>query len=137
MASLVILTDTKASWRPDCYCYELWGCKAGLRFPSVKLLDYKERWNELEESNNPFASVVMAHLKTIETTWNNNQRYQWKLSLIKRLYRRGYDKENVIRLFDFIDWIMALPKEMEQKLWMEINKMEKHFKKSWNRRLND
>ncbi|MBE9551800.1 MAG: DUF4351 domain-containing protein [Proteobacteria bacterium] len=44
--------------------------------------------------------------------------------MIKRLYKLGYGKEDVFHLFEFIDWIMALPKELEQGLWQEIHKME-------------
>ena len=58
----------------------------------MKLLDYREKWSELEASTNPFASVVMAHLKAVETKGDNEQRYRWKLILIKRLYRQGYAK---------------------------------------------
>ncbi len=43
---------------------QLWGCQASLSFPVVKLRDYNERWAELEVSTNPFAIVVMSHLKS-------------------------------------------------------------------------
>jgi len=58
VASLAILADDSPSWRPDHFSYELWGSKAGLWFPTVKLLDWNSRWEELEASTNPFASVV-------------------------------------------------------------------------------
>ena len=90
VASLAILADENPTWRPAHYSYELWGSKAGLWFPSVKLLEYKEKWQELEASTNPFASVVMAHLKAVETAGDNEKRYHWKVSLIKRLYILGY-----------------------------------------------
>ena len=107
---------------------ELWGSKAGLWFPTIKLLDYKDNWEELEASRNPFASVVMAHLKALETVGNNERRYRWKLFLIKRLYKLGYDKRDVNLLFQFIDWAMSLPKELEEGLWVEIQKLEEEGK---------
>ena len=128
VASLAILADENPNWRPDHYSYELWGSKVGLWFPSVKLLEYKEKWEELEESTNPFASVVMAHLKAVETAGDNEKRYHWKVSLIKRLYRLGYEKQDVIQLFDFIDWVMALPEELEEELWAEVQKIEEERK---------
>ncbi len=128
VASLAILADKNLAWKPDHYSYELWGSKAGLWFPSIKLIEYKEKWEELEKSTNPFASVVMAHLKTIETTGDNEKRYRWKVSLIKRLYRSGYEKQDVIRLFDFIDWVMVLPEELEEQLWTEIQTIEEEGK---------
>ncbi len=42
---------------------ELWGCRATLSFPIVKLRNYTERWPDLEASNSPFVIVVMSHLK--------------------------------------------------------------------------
>ena len=36
VASLAILADENPALRPDHYSYELWGSKAGLRFPSIK-----------------------------------------------------------------------------------------------------
>ena len=128
VASLAILADDSPTWRPDHFSYELWGSKAGLWFPSVKLLEYKQKWEELEESTNPFASVVMAHLKAVETAGDNEKRYRWKVYLIKRLYRLGYEKQDVIQLFDFIDWVMALPEELEEELWAEVQKIEEERK---------
>ena len=128
VASIAILADDNPAWHPDHFSYELWGSRTGLWFPSVKLLDYREKWAELEASKNPFASVVMAHLKALETKGDNEQRYYWKLILIKRLYSLGYDKTDVIRLFQFIDWVMSLPEDLEKGLWIEIQKYEEETK---------
>ena len=59
---------------------------------------------------------------------NNERRYRWKLFLIKRLYKLGYDKKDVNLLFQFIDWAMSLPKELEEGLWVEIQKLEEEEK---------
>ncbi|MEI2689585.1 MAG: hypothetical protein V9H69_07660 [Anaerolineae bacterium] len=67
VASLAVLADEQAGWRPQQFGYELWGCRAKLDFPTVKLLDYRKQWSKLEFSVNPFATVVMAHLKAQET----------------------------------------------------------------------
>ncbi|MEQ8536814.1 MAG: hypothetical protein RIB93_05030 [Coleofasciculus sp. D1-CHI-01] len=40
VVSLGILGDEQPSWRPSRYERELWGCRAILEFPVVKLLDY-------------------------------------------------------------------------------------------------
>ena len=53
--------------------------------------------------------VVLAHLKTLETRRSPADRYAWKLRLVKGLYQRGMDAEDVRQLFRFIDWIMDLP----------------------------
>ena len=124
VASLAILADDRPNWKPDHFSYELLGCKAGIWYPTVKLLDYKNKWDELENDVNPFSTVVMAHLKTLETQKNASKRFDSKLALIKRLYRVGYGRNEIIDLFAFIDWIMRLPKELEKSLWQEVQEIE-------------
>lgn len=41
--------------------------QSSLDFPIVKLLDFEERWDELETDTNPFSMVVMAQLQTQRT----------------------------------------------------------------------
>ncbi|MDQ1329001.1 MAG: hypothetical protein QG641_2287 [Candidatus Poribacteria bacterium] len=128
VVSLGILTDKNPYWKPVHYEHRLWGCNVDFEFPVVKLLDYKEQWQILEESLNPFATVVMAHLKSIETRDNPEERKTWKFALIKRLYERGYQQKDIIELFRFIDWIMQLPKELEDSFWREFHKFEEERK---------
>ena len=128
VASLAVLCDERPGWRPDQFGYELWGCKVGITFPIVKVLDYVGRWEELEGSDNPFATVVMAHLKTQDTRHDDEGRKGWKLYLVRRLYERGYQRKDVIGLFCFIDWIMRLSEEMEESFWAEMRQYEEDKK---------
>ena len=48
VVSLAVLADEDPSWRPQHYGHEIWGCRIMLEFPIVKLLDYRQRWQELE-----------------------------------------------------------------------------------------
>ncbi len=84
------------------------------QFGTVKLLDYQSRWAELEKSNNPFTTVVMAHLKTQETTKKLGERKAWKFSLIRRLYELGLPEKDIRNLYRFVDWVMILPKALEK-----------------------
>ena len=124
VASFAVLADDRAAWRPEKFSYTLWGCTVSFVFPICKLIDYQTRWAELEASDNPFATVVMAHLKTLETQRNPQARYNAKFTLIRRLYERGYERNDVIRLFGFIDWIMHLPQELEVDFWAELRHYE-------------
>ena len=62
----------------------------GIRFPSVKLLDYAGISHDLENSENQFAAVVLAHLKARETRRDMQARHAWKVRLVKGLYERGW-----------------------------------------------
>ncbi len=65
VVSFAILGDDDPNWRPDHYGHQRWGFSAGIRFPPVKLLDYAAHEQALEAHPNPFAVVVLAHLKTL------------------------------------------------------------------------
>ncbi len=124
MASLAVLGDESASWRPNQFERSLFGCEVSFRFPVVKLLDLRQEWSALEVSRNPFATVVMAHLRALETRQNRTRRKEAKLALTKRLYEQGYQREDIINLFKFIDWIMSLPSELEQEFQQELSQYE-------------
>ncbi|MCT7960642.1 transposase [Laspinema sp. D1] len=120
VVSIAILGDDTASWRPTEYAYTLGGYELKLKFPTVKLLDYQTRWEELESEQNPFALMVMAHLKTQATHRKMDERKQWKWILIRSLFERGYSRKEVENLFRFIDRMMTLPKQLEQQLRTQI-----------------
>jgi hypothetical protein len=122
--TLAVLGDEHSEWRPDRFGWQRWGCEVGIRFPSAKLLDYRLRWAELEASANPLAVVVQAHLKTQETRHAPEERFRAKLALAKSLYRRGWDRGDILELFRFIDWMLRLPEELEEQLWSEIQTFE-------------
>jgi hypothetical protein len=124
VASLAVLGDERDNWRPNQFGYQLFGCEVEFRFPVVKVLDYQQQWQALELNPNPFATVVMAHLKAQETKSNRNQRKEWKLILTRRLYEKGYGREDIINLFCFIDWVMSLPEELEQEFWQELRNFQ-------------
>lgn len=126
--SLAVLADEKPNWYASVYLDKLWGCLTVFRFPVAKVLEYREKWDELEKSDNPFAVVVMAHLKTTETKGNETSRKQWKVELTKNLYRRGFEKQDIINLYRFIDWIMVLPEKLEEAYHQEITEFEEERK---------
>jgi hypothetical protein len=112
VASFAVLGDDSPSWRPAQYGYELWGTEVGIRFPVVKLLDYAERRAEFERTSNPFATVVLAHLDTQETRDDPRQRRDRKFILTRRLLERGWDAKRVRQLYNLVDWLMELPKNL-------------------------
>jgi hypothetical protein len=125
VASLAVLADDDPSWRPEGYEYELWGSRAGLRFPVVKLLDYQNRWEDLESSPNPFAVAVAAHLRAQTTRHAPSDRFRWKLRLTKALCERGMSRRDILELYRFIDWVLALPQGLEIDFQKELTRYEK------------
>ena len=128
VASFALLADDDPKWRPTTYSREIWGTQKYFKFPMIKLMDYLDRFQELEVSDNPFAIVVMAHLKMLETKNDYEKRLHWKIELTKMLYARGYTDEKVYALFKFIDWIMVLPRQLATTYQTTIYKIEEEKK---------
>jgi hypothetical protein len=128
IVSLAILGDERETWRPQPFDEELWGCRVQFEFPIVKLLDYAPRWTELEESRNPFAIAVMAHLKTKETKRDAEARKEWKFRLTRRLYEQGYERQDILNLFRFLDWLMELPEGLKRAFQSELEQYEQEKK---------
>jgi Domain of unknown function (DUF4351) len=126
--SLAILCDAKSSWRPTRYAAKTPGSAVQFDFTAVKLLDYQSQWAQLEASRNPFAIVVMAHLKTQETKGDASDRQAWKFVLVKRLYELGYSRSDVLNLFKFIDWAMILPEGLKRAFWEDLKIYEEERK---------
>jgi predicted transposase/invertase (TIGR01784 family) len=106
----------------------MWGSTMGLDYLKSKLLDYKDKWPYLEEQNNPFAIVVMAHLKALETKKDHPLRKQWKTELTKLLYKKGYPRSEILNLYSFIDWVLTLPEALEKIFIEDLRDYEKEKK---------
>ena len=128
VVSLVVLGDERANWRPQQFRSGLLGCQIQFTFPSVKLLDFAQALETLEENANPFAVVVQAHLKANQTRNKSQERLQGKLSITRRLYRQGYTREDVLNLYQFIDWVMTLPEALEQQFLQAVRQLEEENK---------
>jgi hypothetical protein len=124
-ASFAVLTDDDPAWHPSEFAYSLWGTQVRLKFATAKLLDYADRWEALETNPNPFSAVVMAHLKMLVTRRRPRQRLEWKLKIVRGLYERGFSRQEVINLFLFIDWILALPPNLKNEFDMEVINIER------------
>jgi hypothetical protein len=124
VVSLAVLCDEQPGWRPHLFEYGRWGCTTGIRFLVAKLLDYAPQAKALEQSSNPFAAVVLAQLKVIETNRDPAARKLWKLRLAKRLFERKWSIEEVRKLFHVLSWMLVLPPELEKEFLEEMYRYE-------------
>ncbi|SMP71150.1 hypothetical protein SAMN06295888_11763 [Desulfonatronum zhilinae] len=127
VVSLGVLADTSPCFRPSTYRRHRWGCKVEFEFPVIKLLDWMERWEELEQSDNVFSLVIMAQIKA-KTSKTANELRAWKMHLVRLMYERGYVKDTILELFRIIDWMIRLPDGVEKEFWMEYSKFEEDKK---------
>lgn len=125
VASFAILGDDRPAWRPNRFGYELWGTKVGIEFATAKLLDCAADEAALEANQNPFAVVVLAHLKTLEYARDVEARRTADVRLVKGLYKRGFSAEQIRQLYRLIEGLMALPAPLAILAWEEIRDFAK------------
>jgi flagellar biosynthesis/type III secretory pathway protein FliH len=66
----------------------------------------------------------MAHLKAQETKRDPVEQQGWKLWLARRLYRLGYDRQQILDLFSVIDWVLKLPEPQALDFWLQLQEFE-------------
>jgi Putative transposase, YhgA-like len=120
VVSLAVLTDERPSWRPQRFSYGDWGASTAIEFLTTKLLDWRGREAELEASANPFARVVLAHLRALQTRHDPEARRRYKLGLVKGLFEQGWTADDVRQLFRVIDWLLDLPRELQEGFEEEL-----------------
>ena len=126
--SLAVLADSLPHWKPQRYHYARWGCALNFTFPVAKLTDYAEQLEALLASTNPFALLTAAHWLTRRTRGQMDERLATKLRLIKLLYQKGWDKQEVLDLFAVIDWMMHLPASLTQQFRYQLAEYEQECK---------
>ncbi|NJL06684.1 MAG: DUF4351 domain-containing protein [Chloroflexaceae bacterium] len=108
--SLAVLGDDNLHWRPDRYVDDVLGLRLELIYPMVKLVDFREREEELRQSQNPIAVLVRAHLATLDTRHDLERRKAAKLALFRDVLRLGYTGDELRRLFDVAERFLKLPR---------------------------
>ncbi len=122
VVSFAVLSDSDTEYKPNQYSVELWRFELIMKVPVIKITDYADKRDELEKSSNPMAIVVLATLDN-HTAKDTGERFNIKMSLIRRLYDKGFNKDQVVSIFKFIDWIISLPSSYEEKIKEEVDKL--------------
>ena len=120
VVSLAVLADESSQWRPCEYGYEEYGCQLRFLFPIVKLLDYKNDLEALEQHDNPFALLTLIHLQTQATHNADPDRCDLKIHLSKGLMERNWEPKRIRKFLKFIDWMMTLPDILKTKVRDEL-----------------
>jgi predicted transposase YdaD len=125
VASLAVLADAGARWKPVSFHYKLFGCEVGIRYPVVKLNDYAGSVDELLTQPNVFALVTAAHLLTQQTRGQLVKRFAAKGRLARLLFERQWERQRIVDLFNVIDWMMWLPASLQTQLMCDIEELER------------
>ncbi len=125
VVSLAVLIDDEPGWRPNHFEAKLWGWSVRMEWETAKLLDFKPREAELQQSANPFAKVVLAQLAAMETRDDPDRRGAIKFKLIRDLYEQGFSKESIDRLFGLIDWVIDLSERDQEKFEADLDNFKR------------
>lgn len=127
IVSLAILTDNNPHWRPNSYQHNAWGCKLDFQFHLIKLLDYEDRYEKFINSDNIIEIIIAIHLSTVKCQHQPQQTYTTKISLMRSLYRNGFDGTDIRNLYAFIDWCIKLPEPLAIQYTKEIFRLEEQL----------
>jgi Domain of unknown function (DUF4351) len=137
VVSLAVVTGNPGGVELGRYETERWGCQVVFRFPVVRLADWRGREAELKSSSSPFALVVRAQLKLLESRRDLNRKYEAKLELMLEILHGNASPEQTRNLLRFLDWLFKLSEELEEKLSYDVrSKLEENrmpYLMSWER----
>ena len=105
------------------YHYDFFGTQVNYYYNTYRIASQSE--SALLSSNNPFALAVLAGLYVDKSKKDNEMKYQYKRKLIELLLQdtikeKEANREILRKLFVFIDHILRLPKQAEDKLVQEL-----------------
>ncbi len=125
VAGCALLTDDNKNIRPHFYEVGFGGTRLRQDFLLCKLIDFEKDRQALESSSNPFATIVLFHLEALRAKrLPQKERLYTKINLAKRLYDKGFQKAEIINLFRFLDFSIALTNSLELEYQEEIHQAE-------------
>ncbi len=75
--------------------------------------------------------VVLVHLTFLETKKDPQARFHMKLQLTRRLYDRGWERDDVINLLKVVDWALVIPEKLELEYKEKLHKLEEEKNMSY------
>jgi hypothetical protein len=115
ITSLAVLTRPGSGQAPSVYRSRFLDGLLIYKFPMVKVWELRAQMEELRQSQNPFAHLMLAQLSDIYDQ-TQQQRYSSKLRILRDAVDMGFDRKIMIQLFKLTDWLLRLPKNLELQL---------------------
>ena len=131
IACLAIYIDSQPNWRPSQFDLAIWDTKLTLKFPTMKVLDYKDKKEFLKKSHNPFAAVILAQLAAIEAAGKDEVIMACKLDIIKSLYLRRAEYQETVEQYRYMEGLLPLSKGFSLQYHREIKRIEEEYHMSY------
>lgn len=129
---LAILTSSQGGPPQLVHRQCLGKCHVRFCFPVVHLRRWEVDTAALIDTAalNPFAMVVMAQLSA-QSHGSAQARLASKTQLVRLLYQHCYPRRQIQQLFRLIDWVLALPQDLEPAFEQAIYAIEREFNMSY------
>ena len=123
VTSLAILTDKSKSFHPSMYKKSFIGSSIDFRFNVYKVLNANEK--ELEQSDNPFASVILVVLTALKKgKISEKSLFDLKMQLLRKLYAKNYSRARITALLRFLKlYVRFESKELISKFDEELDRI--------------
>lgn len=128
VASMAVLGDDDPQWQPVEFGYQVMDCEMAFRFPIAKLAQFADQEAALLVNPNPFALVTLAYLYSRSARDDMLAMYEVKCRLVRLLLSRKWERQLIREFFLVIDWMLALPPELELQLSHFITALEEEQK---------
>ena len=126
MSAVAIFTGLDGKKMPDRYTYQYRRTRVLYEYHTLSILDFTDE--ELKESSNPFALVVLA-AKTalLEEKIPEKELLERKLLIAKELLRRGYTERKVRAIMVFLrSYVLFEDPEMNRIFTEEVRSYDKN-----------
>ena len=102
VSAIAIFTGLDGKKMPDRYTYQYWKTRVVYEYYTLSILDFTDE--ELKESSNPFAFVVLAaKTSLLEDKIPENSLLERKILIARELLRKGYTKRKVRAIMVFLE----------------------------------
>jgi len=112
--SIAVFADPSETFKPDRFNYEFFGCELSFRYRTYKILEQDD--SDLKASNNPFALVVLAAKRNLQSREDEEKRFSFKRELARLMLDKGYGREEILHVFRFLDGVLALTSLEQEKI---------------------
>ncbi|MEK3934402.1 Rpn family recombination-promoting nuclease/putative transposase [Sporosarcina sp. FSL W7-1349] len=115
IVAVAIMTSPEHNIYPNEFSYSYFGTTLHYAYTTHKIVDYD--FEPLRRSENLFSKIVLAAKYMHATKERDWHRYVFKRKLMREVVRnRAYSRTAVQAILHFVDYLLRLPKEYEQKL---------------------
>ncbi len=111
ISSLVIYTGRSIPKNPDRFKMDNYGTEFMLKFNAYIVKNQEE--DQLLASDNPFALAVLTSLYLIKAGRKSVKKLEYKKKLAEIAVSKNFSKQKFYRLFNFVQYLITLPKVFE------------------------